>query len=115
MKLFRHEIDSYPKALVAFAAVFLASSGLCGVQWAIATTIQGDMGALGAFVIFLGMVELAAMALSAIGIVLVLIAWPVSALYGRFAKPPNDRVQRLFDDKDRANGLDVDASNGDEK
>jgi len=100
MRLFRHEIDSYPKALVAFAAVFLASSGLCGVQWAIATSIHSDMGTLGSFIIFLGMLELAAMALSAIGIVLVLIAWPIARLYGRVAKPPKDRVQRLFDPED---------------
>jgi hypothetical protein len=100
MRLFRQEIDSYPKALVAFAAVFLASSGLCGVQWAIATSIHRDLGTLGSFILFLRLLELAAMALSAIGIVVVLIAWPVSRLYDRFAKPPQDRVQRLFDTED---------------
>jgi len=100
MRLFRQEIDSYPKALVAFAAVFLASSGLCGVQWEIATSIDNKMGTLGSFIIFLGVLELAAMALSAIGMIVVLIAWPISRLYDRVAKPPKDRVQRLFDKED---------------
>jgi hypothetical protein len=101
MRLFGREIDSYPKALVALVAVFLASSGLCGVQWAIAGSLRGrGIGPLAPFIIFLGVVELAAMALSAIGILVLLMIWPISIMYNRFAKPPNDRVQRLFDKED---------------
>jgi len=30
----------------------------------------------------------------------VLVLWPISALYERFARPPKDKVQRLIEEPD---------------
>ena len=103
MKLFGREIEGYGKALLVLAAIFLVSSGLCGVT----VSMEGKGGFLnlpnnawGQFLGIAGLVEFGAMIISGGGIVLVAIAWMVTVVYGLTAKPPKDRVQKLFDDKD---------------
>lgn len=81
MKLFGHEITGFAKALVILAAVFLVASGLCGLQLFFDGNATGSMPVL----FSLGLVELAAAILSAIGIVVVLLLWIGSALYRRIA------------------------------
>jgi hypothetical protein len=96
MKLFGFEVTSFAKALVILATVFLVASGLCGLQWIFATNVQGT----GAILIPLGFLELAAMAVSAVGIVVVLLLWIGSAVYRRIAHPGDDDPQSLFDSTD---------------
>jgi hypothetical protein len=78
MKLFRYELEGFAKTLVILVAVLLVSSGLCGLQWDV------SMGGSRSDAVFLplGIVELIAILLSAVGIVLVLIAWGIRALFG---------------------------------
>lgn len=96
MKLFGRELEGYPRTLVVLAVVLLVASGLCGFQWKISMGSQQGSSIL----IPLGFLELIAMLLSAAGIFIVLVLWAASALYARFAKPPKDSVQRLFDSSD---------------
>ena len=80
MKLFGHELEGFAKALVVLVAVFLVSSGLCGLQWFIST---GGGRYFGAISVPLGILELIAMLGSLAGMVLVLIAWGLRALFLR--------------------------------
>jgi hypothetical protein len=92
MKLFGREFDGYAKWLVILVAVLLVASGLCGIQLALFNSLEGSLSGL---FIITGLLELAAIVISIVGIVVVLIA-----------KPAKDRTQRLFgnssedDDKD---------------
>jgi len=96
MRIFGREVEGYPKVLLVLVAVLLVSSGLCGLQLAFANI--GGNGSDGTILFPLGIVELIVMLLSAGGIVVVLLLWVATALYRRFANPPKDGVQRLFDD-----------------
>jgi hypothetical protein len=78
MKLFRYELEGFAKALVILVAFLLVASGLCGLQWA--ASMGGSR--LDAVFLPLGIVELIAILLSAVGIVLVLIAWGIRAIFG---------------------------------
>jgi hypothetical protein len=102
MKLFGRELEGYPRTLVVLAAVLLVASGLCGVQWHFSMGSQQGS----AILIPLGVLELIAMLLSVAGIVIVLVLWAASALYARFAKPPKDNVQRLFDSPNKTKNND---------
>jgi len=82
MKLFGRELTGYPKALVVLVACLLASTGLCGLQL-LATHAPGNLGVR---LLQLGMLELAVMGLSAIGIVVVLICWLAVAVWNRFSE-----------------------------
>jgi len=97
MKLFGHELVGTAKTLVILAAVFLVSSGLCGLQMIVA---NHSMGGDGTWIIPMGLAELAAMLLSAGGIVLVLIAWGVRAIYDRFTGAQKSGVQKLLNEND---------------
>lgn len=72
MKLFGRELIGFAKALVILVAILLVSSGLCGLQWLVSMGTQRDSGIV---MIPLGVVELLAMLVSALGIVLVLLVW----------------------------------------
>jgi len=99
MKLFGREIQGFAQWIVFLLCVLLIASGLCGVQWAIATSMHGGMGPPGAIIVIFGIIELIAMLISSIGIVALLIMWPVSIVYDRFSKPAKDTTLKLFDDK----------------
>jgi hypothetical protein len=99
MKLFGSEVSVFAKAFVILVAVFIIASGMCGLQWVIVAHSQGD----GTFLIGLGVIELAAMALSAIGIVAVLLLWIASAIYKRIASPEADDPKSLFESPDDSN------------
>ena len=89
-----------PKALVVCIAVLLVSSGLCGMQWAIASALKGDGGAIGGLFMLTGIVELFVMVVSACGIVLLLIVWPIHMIYSKYAKPKEIDLNTLFDNSD---------------
>jgi hypothetical protein len=96
MHLFGREIEGYKQWFVLLVTVLLVASGLCGLQWAIIAGSGGRGGVLVPVFMLTGVAELTLMALSAVGILLVLIIWPISILYNRHAQPPKDNVQRLF-------------------
>jgi len=97
MKLFGRKLVGFAKALVVLVAIFLISSGLCGLQMLIANRVNGSDGTM---IIMVGIAELAAMLLSAAGIVLLLIAWGLRALFVRSPRPPKEDVQWVLDEKD---------------
>jgi hypothetical protein len=78
MRLFGRDLHGFAKILVILAAVFLVASGMCGLQMILANKITNGGGDI---LIPLGIAELAAMALSAMGIVLMLLAWIARAIY----------------------------------
>lgn len=94
MKLFDFEQNRFPKLLLILGAILLVSAGLCGLQSSIGFERASTI------LVALGVVELAVMALSAGGFLVVLVLWPISALYERFARPPKDKVQRLIEEPD---------------
>jgi hypothetical protein len=87
MKLFGRELQGFAKTLVVLSAIFLVASGMCGLQMFLANH-AGAYSGTGAFIVPLGIAELAAMLLSAAAIVLVLIAWGGRALYDHFSSKP---------------------------
>jgi len=87
VRLFGRAVSASPRVLLILAAVLLVSSGLCGVQWAVAIDSRNQMAT--PVLIALGVAELAAMALSAGGIVVVLVVWGALALY-RLGKKQTD-------------------------
>jgi hypothetical protein len=78
MRLFGYELEGFAKALVILVAVFLVASGLCGLQWAVSTGSQSST-----MLIPLGIVALIVILFSGAGIVVVLIAWVIKALFNR--------------------------------
>jgi hypothetical protein len=91
MKLFAFEETSFAKTLVFLAAIFLVASGLCGLQWFFGNAQETPI------FIPLGLIELAAMAFSAVGIVVVSLAWIGSTIYKRTADPGDADPKSLFD------------------
>jgi ABC-type dipeptide/oligopeptide/nickel transport system permease component len=92
-------IDRIPftRIVTVLAIVFGVSLGLCGL------TLVVSNGADGAgFLMGLGMLELIAMALSALGLLLTLVAWVTLAVIGSFQAKVS-QPQKLFDKEDDTN------------
>lgn len=87
MKLFGRDLHGFAKAIVILAAVFLVASGMCGLQMILANS--SSMSGTGDILIPLGIAELAAMVLSAAGIVLMILAWIARAIYRQFSGAPD--------------------------
>jgi hypothetical protein len=87
---------NFPKTITILAAVFGISLGLCGLT-AFLSSISTRLNAGGALV-GLGMIELAAILLSAVGLVIMTILWIISAAMGSFGKSTDP--QKLFDSSD---------------
>ena len=96
MNLFGLEVSGFAKALVILAAIFLVASGMCGMQWMIASR-----GLAGDYLLPLGILELIAMLLSAAGIVLVLIVWFIQSLYDNHSGNRESGLQKLMDSDKR--------------
>lgn len=86
---------NFPKTIAILASVFGIALGLCGLTWMASTASSGGPAQ---FLIGLGIVELIAMAVSAMGLVVMLILWILSSLLGGFGSG-ND-PQKLFDGSD---------------
>ncbi|MGA2559953.1 MAG: hypothetical protein ABSF17_09765 [Terracidiphilus sp.] len=97
MKIFGHELVGFPKVLAVLVVVLLVASGLCGLQF---VASSGGNGSLEGILIPLGILELIAMALSAAGIVVVLVMWGLHALFDRFAEGSELDARKPFNDKD---------------
>ena len=98
MRLFGHEFGRRAKTLVILAAVLLVSAGMCGLQ--IYSPGSGGLRGLIYVRLPLGLLELAAMFISACWIVILLIAWGAEALHQRYSKASTGQVRKLFEDKD---------------
>lgn len=94
--------EGLTKLLVICATVLLLASGLCGMQWFIAISSGSSGGGLGTPLIPLGVIELIAIALSMVGIVVILVFWCARSLYflvsGRYhtAASQDQKLQTLF-------------------
>jgi hypothetical protein len=97
MHLFGREIEGYKQWFVFLVTVLLVASGLCGLQWAIMAGAGNHGEGLIPVFMLTGATELILMALSGVGILLVLIIWPISIFYNRHAKPAENDVQQLFE------------------
>jgi hypothetical protein len=80
MRLFGRKLEGFAKTLVVLVAVLIVSSGLCGLQLLVANSYSSGSGEV---LIALGIAELIAMLVSAVGIVLLLLAWCARAVLGR--------------------------------
>jgi hypothetical protein len=81
MNFFGRNLHGPAKMIVIFAAILLASGGLCGLQIAIVSQSHEQYGGnLGGVFFLTGIIELAAMVVSLVGIVIVLILWAIRAL-----------------------------------
>jgi hypothetical protein len=93
MKLFGSEASSFAKAMIILAAIFLVSSGLCGLQLLLSNNATGGWPLF----IPLGIIELIAMVVSAVGMLVVLLIGIGSAIYRHIAHPEDSDPQSLFD------------------
>ena len=102
MKLFGRELSTVAKVLLVLVAILLVSSGLCGLQLTIGNKLATGQDALP---VVLGVAELAAMLLSAVGIVVVVLALGVRGLYRlsqsqpglELQEPPRDDPSAKYD------------------
>lgn len=85
---------NFAKIITILAIVFGVSLGLCGLTYAASIKVPGD----GQWIIIFGILELAAILLSAIGLVITVIVWIVASATG-YRGSSND-PQKLFDDSD---------------
>lgn len=98
MKLFGHTLEGFAKAIVILVAFFLVSTGLCGLSLGLGYNFMSTSNT--PWNNFLGVIAVCsgfAIVLSAAGIVLVLIAWIVSAAIRGSSGKTKDNVQKLFD------------------
>jgi len=86
---------NFAKIVTVLAVVFGISIGLCGLTAA----LSSQMGGGGDFLLPLGIIELIAMGLSAVGLVLTVVVWVIASIVaGRGGR--SDRTIKLFDDED---------------
>ncbi len=95
-------VEGPAKALVIFVTALLVSSGLCGLQWLVFATAGRGAAPLLVVVFIFGYIELAVMAISAAGVVVMLIWLGVAKLLsllsdrGPGAGPHGGEIQTLF-------------------
>ena len=94
-------LSGFPKWLVICVATFLVSAGLCGLQVAISSAANSNV--LTGILMIPGFFEVLAFWISAMGIVVSLVGWIVTAIYRAF-KTPHAQTQTLPDDSDEAKG-----------
>jgi hypothetical protein len=98
--------DRFPfaKIVTILAIVSGISLGLCGLNWVLISAgshlgSQREFNFGGPVLGILGIVELAVILLSALGLVLTVIVWLIATAVGNFVPHSND-PQKLFDDSD---------------
>jgi len=99
MRFFGRDVEGYPKIVLVLVAILLVASGLCGLQMNVSGGVQSPF--LSVVFIALGTIELGAMLVSAVGLVVVLLAWAATSLYGRFSSPSKGETIHLFDGSDK--------------
>ncbi len=88
-------IDRIPFAKIVIGLAIGFSLGLCGVTFA----VSAGGGNRGGFLEGLGMVELAVMAISAIGLIVTVIVWVALSVIGSFGEKVS-QPQKLFGEED---------------
>lgn len=88
-----HRVN-FAKIITILAIIFGVSLGLCGLTYAASTHVRGD----GQWIIIFGILELAAILLSAVGLVITVIVWIVASATGY--RSSSSDPQKLFDDSD---------------
>ncbi len=88
---------NFPKVITVLASIFGISLGLCGLTGFL-SSVGGRFGNLAGALVGLGMIELAAILLSAFGLVIMTILWLVSSAIGGFGNGADP--QKLFVDSD---------------
>ena len=86
---------NFAKVAIVLALVFVVALGLCGLTG----YIGSKPGASGA-TLPLGILELVAMILSAVGLMVTLVAWVIVSILRTFGYKEHE-PQRLFDDTDK--------------
>ncbi len=89
----------FAKIVVVLALAFITGIGLCGLDYFLGSKGIGRSGGQEFSVGPLDAVSLIVMILSLAGLVLMLIAWAISAAVGSFSRE-NNAPQKLFDEKD---------------
>jgi hypothetical protein len=89
MHLFGREVSGFAKALVILAAIFLVASGMCGMQ-AIVGGFPDDS------LLWVGLLALIGF-LSAVGILMILLAWLLRSLIDDHAGAGDSGLQKLMD------------------
>jgi hypothetical protein len=105
MKLFGHTLEGFAKAIVILVAVFLVSTGLCGLSLGLGYNFMSSSNT--PWNNFLGVMALCsgfAIVLSVAGIVLVLIIWLISAAVRNSSGKAKDNPQKLFDSDQNGDG-----------
>lgn len=87
------ELINFKKIVIVLAASFGIALGTCGL-----TLIAANHGA-GGSMLPLGLIEIAVMALSLVGLLLTLVVWGIAAAIGG----RGGQTTRLFDDSDPPN------------
>lgn len=106
MKLFGRKVGGFPKALLALVALLLVGSGLCGVTYDIETghgwtSFGGGLprNAVGATLGWLDVAGMCAIGTSVVGILVVLLLWPIYAISKRWIGPSKDEMQNMVDEQ----------------
>jgi uncharacterized membrane protein len=79
-------LEGPAKWLVIAVVALLVSSGLCGVQFAMATQANQNSAMFVGLFMVTGIAEVIVMALSACGVVVSVIIWIATALYSHFSE-----------------------------
>lgn len=93
----RSLVDSIPFAriVIVLASAFGISLGLCGITAFAGGALHGN----GNLAMTFGIIELIVMALSAVALVVTVIAWVILGAIGGFSRKASD-PQKLFDNAD---------------
>lgn len=96
-------VDRIPfaKIVIVLAISFGVALGLCGLNLALVTSgvARGNNGFGGPIFGYLGILELAVMALAAVGLLVTTALWVVLSAVSGFSRKGTE-PQKLFDDKD---------------
>jgi|GEM_PF-3149007 len=90
---------NFAKIVTILAIIFGVSLGLCGLTYAASDRSDGG------FIIVFGLIELAAMALSLLGLIGIILLWVATSIFGNLSLSRND-PQKLFDNSDRSDDSD---------
>jgi hypothetical protein len=89
---------NFPKVITVLACVFGVSLGLCGLTaW---LSSMNRLGGSDQMFLGFGMIEMAAMILSAVGLVLMTILWVFASAVNRVSGRSSSDPQKLFDNTD---------------
>jgi len=87
---------NFAKVITVLAVTFGISLGLCGLTAVLSSQTRGS----GTVLIFIGILELIVIGLSALGLVVTVIVWVVASIAAVHGGGKSDGPQKLFGDSD---------------